>query len=59
MDWANQYENPDFKGRSLAMHNGWIKKLDCKVLRIDGEMSLADKIDKTIAELRTTGNIVY
>lgn len=53
--WANQYENPDFKGRSLVVHNEWIKKLDCRVLRVSGEMELNDKVDKTIAEIKTTG----
>ncbi|NER12093.1 AAA family ATPase [Leptobacterium flavescens] len=52
LDWANQYENPDFKGRSLKMHNDWIEKLDCKVLRIDGEIELRDKVDRVMTEIK-------
>jgi len=52
MDWANQYENPQFKGRSLQVHNDLIKKLDCPVIRINGEMELEDKMDKVVHKIR-------
>jgi adenylate kinase family enzyme len=52
IEWANQYENPDFKGRSLKVHNEWIKKLNCKVLRIDGGLELGKKVDKVITEIK-------
>ncbi|MCU0445065.1 MAG: AAA family ATPase [Microscillaceae bacterium] len=52
MEWASQYENPDFEGRSLKVHNDWIKKLHCKVLRMDGELELNDKVAKLIIEIQ-------
>ena len=52
ISWANQYENPDFNGRSLRIHNEWIKKLNCNVLRIDGGMELNDKMEKVMIEVR-------
>ncbi|SFZ91521.1 Adenylate kinase [Flaviramulus basaltis] len=52
LEWANQYENPNFDGRSLNIHNNWIELLNCKVLKIDGEMELKNKTDKVIAEIK-------
>ncbi len=52
LEWANQYENPNFNGRTLKIHNDWINLFDCKVLRIDGELELNDKTEKVIAEIK-------
>ncbi len=52
LKWANQYENPNFNGRSLRVHKGWIQLLDCKVLTIDGEMELNDKTRKVLTEIK-------
>lgn len=55
LEWANQYENPNFDGRSLKIHNTWIELFDCKVLRIDGEMELNDKTEKVLTEIKNYG----
>ncbi|WP_299439536.1 AAA family ATPase [uncultured Aquimarina sp.] len=52
LEWANQYENPNFDGRSLKIHYNWIKLLHCKVLRIDGETALNDKTKKVLTEIK-------
>lgn len=49
LEWASQYDNPDFKGRSLQAHNDWIKQLSCNVLRIDGAISLDKKLKQVIS----------
>ncbi|WP_027077824.1 AAA family ATPase [Maribacter antarcticus] len=59
LEWANQYENPDFNGRSLKVHNAWIESLKCNVLRIDGEVGLKEKTEKALSEIKTTGNNGY
>ncbi len=51
INWANQYENPEFDGRSLRVHNNWIEKLDCKVLRIDGALELKKKVSMVLYEI--------
>lgn len=51
LEWANEYDNPNFSGRSLKIHNDWIDLLDCKVIRIDGAMELANKLEKVLAEI--------
>ncbi|WP_378174990.1 AAA family ATPase [Aquimarina sp. SS2-1] len=50
--WANQYENPNFEGRSLKIHTDWIQLLQCTVLRIDGGKTLKDKTEKVLIEIR-------
>tara|TARA_R110001592_G_scaffold127930_1_gene339922 strand:+ start:3107 stop:3667 length:561 start_codon:yes stop_codon:yes gene_type:complete len=52
LEWAKQYENPNFDGRSLQVHNDWIEFLDCKVLRIDGEGELKSKTEKILTEIK-------
>ncbi|MGB5819794.1 MAG: AAA family ATPase [Saonia sp.] len=53
LEWASQYENSFFNGRSLKVHNDWIELLDCRVLRIDGEMELKNKTEKALAAMKT------
>jgi len=51
LKWANQYENPSFNGRSLKIHNNWIELLNCKVLKINGEIELNNKVENTLKEI--------
>ncbi len=52
LEWANQYENPNFDGRSLKIHTNWIELLNCKILRIDGEIKLKSKIEIVLSEIK-------
>ena len=36
MDWAGQYDNPEFEGRSRRRHEAWLADLHCPILRLDG-----------------------
>ena len=54
LEWAKQYENPNFDGRSLKIHNNWIKALDCHVMRIDGELDLNEKIENVLSEIKNS-----
>ncbi|MEL6535081.1 MAG: AAA family ATPase [Bacteroidota bacterium] len=44
LDWASQYEDPAFTGRSLRVHEDWISRLHCNVVRIDGALELPLKL---------------
>lgn len=59
LEWAGQYENPNFDGRTLKVHNDWIELLDCKVLKLDGGNELDDNMKKVLTEIKTTGNNSY
>lgn len=54
LEWANQYENPNFNGRSLKVHTDWIRWLDCKILRLDGGMDLSKKVEIVLTEINWT-----
>ncbi len=51
LEWANQYENPNFDGRSLKIHTEWIKLLSCKVLIIDGGLELKTITKEVLTEI--------
>lgn len=36
MKWASAYDTAGTEQRSRALHEEWVKKLDCPVLRVDG-----------------------
>ena len=52
LEWANQYENPNFKGRSLKVHNDWIELLNCTVLRLDGKTTLNENTERIMKEIK-------
>ena len=54
LEWASQYENPHFNGRSLKVHNAWVAKLNCKILRIDGGLTLKYNTELLLAEINKT-----
>lgn len=56
LEWANQYENPNFEGRSLKTHNNWIEMLDCKVLKLNGAAKLSKKVEMVLDEIKTYHN---
>lgn len=49
--WAAQYDDPTFTGRSLTIHNQWLQKLACPVLRLEGDITLEQKIAKVLEKL--------
>ena len=51
LDWASQYDDGTFKGRSLAIHLNWIKTLEGKVLKIEGDTMVTERVARTIASL--------
>ncbi|PRX54188.1 AAA family ATPase [Flagellimonas meridianipacifica] len=56
LEWANQYENPDFDGRSLKVHNNWMEILDCKVLQLNGATELNNKVEIILNEIKMCYN---
>ena len=53
LEWANQYDDPNFEGRSLSTHTSWMKRLNCEILKLDGSLDLDQKTDKIITTLNT------
>jgi len=46
IQWAMQYDNGGCEGRSKTSHDEWQKKLQCKVIVIDGTDSLENMLKK-------------
>lgn len=44
MEWAAGYESGGMDERSLLMHNEWLKRMKCPVLRIEGGQSTEERL---------------
>lgn len=42
--WAAQYEDGGVPGRSLVRHQEWLAARNCAVLRLEGDMSVMDRL---------------
>lgn len=42
--WAAQYDHGGAPGRSLARHQEWLSQRTCAVLRLEGDLSVTDRI---------------
>jgi adenylate kinase family enzyme len=44
LTWASQYDEGPPEGRSRAKHEAWLAQRRCPVLRIDGDVSTAERV---------------
>jgi adenylate kinase family enzyme len=44
MEWAGQYDDGGLDVRSRALHDLWLSKLPCDVLKIEGDKSVEERI---------------
>lgn len=51
LEWASQYDDGTFQGRSLAIHLDWIKVLEGKVLKIEGDTTVEERVERIIKQL--------
>jgi adenylate kinase family enzyme len=51
IDWASRYDDGDLNIRSKALHEAWIKKLRSRVLRLEGDMTIDQRVDAVIKEI--------
>ena len=50
--WAAQYDQGPSAGRSLARHTAWLESLNCQVVRLDGDLAVAERLDRLAPHLR-------
>jgi adenylate kinase family enzyme len=50
--WAARYEDPNFEGRSLAVHNRWLGRQAAPVFRVSGVLPIADQVETLMARLK-------
>ncbi len=44
IDWASHYEDGTREGRCLALHQIWLARLPCPVVRLDGSRPLSELV---------------
>lgn len=49
MTWASQYDEGPPEGRSLAKHESWLAQRTCLVLRIAGDTSVGERVERVLA----------
>jgi adenylate kinase family enzyme len=51
VEWASHYEAGDREGRSRAIHEAWLARLRCPVVRIDGSRPVAELVEQLCSDV--------
>ena len=51
LQWASEYDKGPSKGRSLAKHEEWLAKRPCPILRLGGDLSVAERVAHVLRAL--------
>lgn len=46
MEWASKYDDAGAEMRSKVLHEGWLATLPCEVVRLEGNISVEEKLRK-------------
>jgi adenylate kinase family enzyme len=49
--WAAQYDEGRRAGRSLAIHERWLAQRSCQLIRIDGDLSVEERVARCLTAL--------
>lgn len=52
LEWAKQYDDGFFSGRSKPRHEAWIKTLKCPLIRIEGIFEKTELMNKAISKIQ-------
>ena len=52
LDWAARYDSGGNHMRSLARHTAWLASIECPVLRLDGEIGIAEAVSAVLEALQ-------
>lgn len=52
IDWASRYDTGDIEGKTLAMHEAYLKAQRCPVLQFRGERELSNIVNEVIQSVR-------
>ncbi len=44
IEWASHYDDGGREGRNLELHQAWLARIPCRVLRLDGTRPLPDLV---------------
>ncbi|MCY8239582.1 MULTISPECIES: AAA family ATPase [Bacillus] len=48
LEWASLYDNAGMEVRSKALHEHWMEDLSCPVLKIEGDCSVNERVDRVL-----------
>jgi len=51
LEWAAQYEEGRMSGRNRARHEKWLSERSCSVLRLEGDLTVAERVAPVIKAL--------
>jgi len=51
MAWAALYDTADENTRSLVMHENWMKRLECPIIRVESLQSVNELVDEVICQV--------
>ena len=49
--WASEYDNPKFSGINFVKHQNWLSQQKCRVLKIEGNLSIQERINRVKIEI--------
>ncbi|HET9395743.1 MAG TPA: AAA family ATPase [Nitrospiraceae bacterium] len=52
LQWAAEYDKGPSEGRSLAKHEHWLAQRACPILRLHGDLSIAERVARVLQALR-------
>ncbi len=50
-DWAAKYDDRDFTGRNVGIHEAWLGRVSCRVMEIRGDTSVTERVEKVRAAI--------
>jgi len=51
LEWAAQYDTGRMSGRSRALHEKWLSERSCPALRLEGDLSVAERVARVTEAL--------
>ena len=50
-DWASKYDDRDFTGRNVRIHEEWLREVSCQVVEIRGDTAVAERVEQVVAAM--------
>ena len=51
LDWAGRYDAGGLEMRSRALHEAWLATLSCPIIRLEGDVSAGEQLERIEASL--------
>lgn len=50
--WAKGYDDNSTDGRNLGVHQVWLGKLNCPIIKIEGDTTVEERVEKVLEKMR-------